>query len=435
MRAPATGPGSKIGPVYVNFGGPGGPGVGPVKQLAATRLARLRERFDVVSFDPRGVGANAGGESTPDIVCDFAPPPAPAPGDPASRAQYLDAFSQLFTDACLAQTGPVVTKMTTNNTARDLDRLRAALGVGKLTYHGVSYGSDLGAVYASLFPHRVRAMILDGGVFDTFRDYTIEAFLEEAAMHELALARVDQLCRRDPACPLKGRGVVDAADEILGKLRANPLPAPGGALLTARDAAIVLTAPLFNDRNRTGRIPALLVEALAGNYARWLPLAGATSEAIDPASAAYAAVFCNDLGPRRPAADFLPLLEAAESLYPRIGKYAELEIAFRTCQKWPTADLPIFRNVAGKVSTPILLIANDFDPATPIAWTRHLAHALGMEASLLRYQGIGHTATTLAVGPGVPCIDDHAMEYLIALKVPPAGTSCPALPITWQAPQ
>jgi hypothetical protein len=87
-------------------------------------------------------------------------------------------------------------------------------------------------------------------------------------------------------------------------------------------------------------------------------------------------------------------------------------------------------NVAGAVRTPILLVANDFDPATPINWTRHLAHALGIQSSILRYRGGGHTATSL--GAGVPCIDEFARRYLIDLELPAPASSCPALPVTFQ---
>jgi hypothetical protein len=121
---------------------------------------------------------------------------------------------------------------------------------------------------------------------------------------------------------------------------------------------------------------------------------------------------------------------AAEARYPRLGRHAELAVLLRTCQAWPAAAPPIFRDVAGKLARPILLVGNDFDPATPRRWARELGRALGMEASVVRYQGGGHTATRL-VFPGVPCVDAVVDRYLVELEVPAAGFACPAAPIVF----
>jgi pimeloyl-ACP methyl ester carboxylesterase len=368
------------------------------------------------------------------VHCDFTPPPAPILDDPASRAQFLDEHASRFAQACLAQSGAAVTSLGTNNVARDIDRFRAALGESRMNYLGVSYGSELGAVYASLFPKRVRAMVIDGGVTDTFGDYTMEMFIEEAAAHELALRHIASLCRRDPTCPIQGRGLIDAIDEVLARVRANPVPNPDGGVLSADDAAYAVLIQVAIE-SRWARLPAMVAEALAGNYTRWLVFAGIVTETIDPSLHAYAVILCTDLGARRPAADFVSQLLAAEALYPRIGRFAEMELLVRTCHKWPVANPAIFRNVATKVDTPILLVANDFDIATPINWTRHLARGLGMEASLVRYRGGGHTAVNLArAGGGVPCIDAIAQRYLFDLEVPDAGSSCPPLPIVFTPP-
>ncbi|MGN6110512.1 MAG: alpha/beta hydrolase [Kofleriaceae bacterium] len=427
VRAPATGPGESLGPLFINQGGPGGTGVDFLFLLAHTRLAPLRERFDLVSFDPRGVG-----RSEPTVRCDFESPAPPIPGDLADRARYLDEHAQRFADACVAQSGPLVKKIGTNNVARDLDRFRAALGASKISYHGVSYGSELGAVYASLFPKRVRAMVLDGGVPAVFGDYTMEIYAEEAAAHELTLQRVDELCARAPSCPLQGRRLVDAVDELLARLRANPVPSPDDPTIVLReaDAQLAISIMLFSDRNRWGVLPAMVKAALAGNYEEWFWYVFPPEQGVGADYQAYAAIFCTDLGARRPAADFLPQLMAIEAQYARLGKIAEMNLMTRTCHAWPVSDPPIFRNVADKVSTPILLVGNDFDPATPMNWTRNLARALGMERSVVRYQGGGHTATSIALR-GVPCMDAVARRYLEDLEVPPAGFSCPALPISW----
>jgi hypothetical protein len=202
-------------------------------------------------------------------------------------------------------------------------------------------------------------------------------------------------------------------------------------VLRAADAALALIIQLYTDRQRWGNIPAFVVEALANNWDRWLPYGSPPEPApLAPEWQVYASIFCNDWGARRPAADFVQQLLAAEGLFPRVGKFAELEVLLRTCHKWPAADLPIIRDVSRKLEAPIMLVANDYDPATPMNWTRHLARGLGMEGSVIRYQGGGHTATSLALR-GVPCIDAVALSYLHAQQLPPAGFSCPALPVTW----
>ena len=426
LRAKATG--DRIGSLFVNFGGPGGNDVDFLKFVADSRLAPLRERFDLVTFDPRGTG-----RSEPAVRCDFEAPPAPAPGDSAERAAYLDEHARRFAEACLAQTGPVVTRLGTNNVARDIDLFRAALGEKAISFHGASYGAELGAVYASLFPKRVRAMVLDGGTSDTFADYTVEAFVEQAAASELALERVGRLCASDLACPLHDAGLVAGLDQVMATLRESPVTSPDGTLvLGEREAGIVVYIQLLSERNRWGRLPAFVAAALAGDYEAWFNfvLPPEPGGGLDAFSQVYAAILCNDFGSRRPAAEFLPVLEAAEGLYPRVGKFVEFDVLLRTCQAWPAADPPTFRNVADKVKAPILLVGNNFDAATPINWTRHLARALGMEDSFLLYEGGGHTATSLALR-GVPCVDQLAYRYLFDLEVPPAGASCPALPVTF----
>lgn len=425
IRAKAKG--NRIGSLFVNFGGPGGGDHDAVLFLGNTRLAPLRERFDIIAFDPRGTSL-----SQPTVSCEYAPVPEPAPGDSAARAAYLDENAHRFAQACLAQTGQVVTKLGTNNVARDIDLFRAALGEKTLTFYGVSYGTEVGAVYASLFPKRVRAMVLDGGIWDTFSDYTIEAYEDEAAASELTLAHVDQLCRNDPSCPLHDTGLIAGLDQFMAQLRQAPVVSPDGTLtLRESDAGGAVYALLFNDRTRWQKLPAFVAAGLGGNYDPWFDyVQPPESVGIDPFLADYAAILCTDLGSRRPATEFLPELESIEALYPRVGRYAELEVLMRTCQAWPHADLPVLANVADKVKTPILLVGNDFDPATPITWTHHLAHTLGMEASLVRYEGGGHTASSFAT-QGVPCIDQLAHSYLFNLDVPPSGTSCPALPVTF----
>ena len=159
----------------------------------------------MVSFDPRGVARSRA------IRCDVNLPDLPFDADDATLAAALDDVSRRYAQACADQNGPFVNTVGTNNVARDIDMLRRALGERQITYAAGSYGSELGAVYASLFPERVRAMLLDGGIPPEFRDNFVEFWSEYAGGFELSFEHVDQVCRRDPQCRLADTGLVAAA--------------------------------------------------------------------------------------------------------------------------------------------------------------------------------------------------------------------------------
>ena len=133
-------------------------------------------------------------------------------------AEFFDEFGRRYAQACLDQNGPFVTHIGTMNVARDIDMIRRALGETQITYAAGSYGSQLGATYASLFPRRVRAMMLDGGISPEFRDFNVESWSEYSQGFELTFQRLDQLCRRDAGCRLRDSGAVAAMDEVLARL-------------------------------------------------------------------------------------------------------------------------------------------------------------------------------------------------------------------------
>jgi pimeloyl-ACP methyl ester carboxylesterase len=418
IRAKATMPDRRIGVLMTNPGGPGLSGVDFL--LAAVQdpfFARLRERFDIVSFDPRGVG-----RSRP-VRCEFDGGSIPAGASDEALAVFFDNFSRRFKRSCLEQNGRFITLLGTNQVARDMDALRLALGESQISYAGGSYGTLLGAVYASLFPQRVRAMVLDGGVTPEFQDYFVETWAEFSTAHEVAFQRLDQLCRRDSACRLNNDGPAAVLDEIVARLKTAPVTSPEGSVLTGDAVTQIVASLLISEANWL-----LIVEALAnaqlGDYEIFfllLPTLEASSDALFP-------VLCNDHGTRRPAAEYLPVDETVGASNPRFfGRFFVASMTAR-CTAWPQADVPVIRQVSQQLSTPILLVGNDFDPKTPLAGTRRLARALGMESSVIRYRGSGHTI----VGE-TECIDNAVEGYLEHLTLPGAGFSCPALPILFDA--
>jgi pimeloyl-ACP methyl ester carboxylesterase len=309
-----------------------------------------------------------------------------------------------------------------------MDVLRRALRESQISYVGLSFGTELGAVYASLFPKRVRAMVLDGGIRPDFRDGLVEFASEQTISFELTLHRLDLLCRQDAACRLHDSGVVAALDTILAQLAAAPVTAPDGTVLTARHVRSIV-ASLLSVESAWPLIVRAVADAQSGDYALFFQLIPAIST-VPLSNTAFFAIKCNDFGTRRSAAEYLPVSEAVGAVTPRLHDRLQVASVVSTCAAWPEADVPSIRPVQQRLANPLLIVGNDFDPNTPLSWTRSLAAALGVEHGIVRYQGGGHTIVTRAT----PCIGGIVSAYLFNLVVPEEGTACPARPISF-APQ
>ncbi|MEZ5285089.1 MAG: alpha/beta hydrolase [Vicinamibacterales bacterium] len=418
IRARTTNPAARIGVLVGNPGGPGVSGVDFVLGIAdAPPVAPLRARFDIVSFDPRGVKRSG------QVRCDFDRGTFPDASDDAALADYFDELGRRRADACFSQNGPHIGYLGTANVARDLDMIRRALGEARITYAAGSYGSELGATYASLFPERVRAMMLDGGIAPSFVDYNVESWSTYALGFELSFQRLEQVCRRDPACPLSGPGVVPVLDAVLARLRVAPVTGPGGLVLSAARLQDIVAALLGSERNWPLIVRALAAAAVGDDAVLLQLLPLVTGEPLH----ALLPIWCSDHGTRRPAADILRVDEAVGALTPRFfGRFFVADLV-AACSAWPPADSPRIKDVSRRMATPILILANDFDPNTPMIDARAMAQALGMEHSLLRYEGGGHTAFF----KGIACIDEAARAYLIDRTLPPPGSSCPAMPVSF----
>ena len=420
VRAKATDPNKRIGVLLTNPGGPGSSGVDFV--LAGTQapaFIQIRERFDIFSFDVRGSH-----RSRP-VSCAVQSPGDPAAVNEAELVAFFDDFSRHFAQSCLAQNGPFLLTMSTNTIARDMDVLRRALGERQISYVGLSFGTELGAVYASLFPKQVRAMILDAGVAPEFYDNLVEFAAEQTISFELTLHRLDRLCRQAPACRLRDTGVAAALDAVKAQLNAAPVTSPAGVVLDG-DKVADIVASLLSIESAWPLIVAALTDGQGGNYTRLFQFIPFIST-IPLANTAFFAIKCNDQGTRRSAADYLPMSEAVGKLTTRLHNQFQVASIMATCAAWPAADVPIIRNVQRQVANPILLLGSDFDPNTPLSWTRSLAFALGMERNIVRYQGGGHTVVTR----GLPCTHAVVKAYLFDLALPATGFTCPALPIAF----
>ena len=424
-RVPATDPANRIGSLFFNFGGPGGPAVDYLQAAGAGVFATLNQRFDIVGFDPRGVG-----QSTPAIDCQVDQEtqgiysvPVPTPLDIDVDA-YV-AKVQGYVDACVANNGEILEHVSTANVARDMDALRAAVGDEQLSYLGFSYGTFLGATYASLFPDRHRAMVLDGAVdADEYINDPFSHIATQTAGFETALARFAEACAVDQvAC--SGFGGTDpylAYDKLLAQADAAPIPADGYPAdprpVTADDIRAV-TSTLLYAKQFWGFLAAALAAAEDGDASLLRALLDQVVYA-DPTSTDR--FFAISAGEQRWPTDVDSYLErgAAEwAAFPHFwGNFAYSEIPWGL---WPVQDEDAFYgpyDVPASSPAP-LVVGTTYDPATPYSGSVAMVEALG-NARLLTMEGDGHTA----YGRNSACVDAATDAYLIDGALPAAGTVC-----------
>lgn len=428
-RLPATG--TRTGSLVLNPGGPGGSGVDYALQATYVTSEALRESYDVVGFDPRGVFRSAGVDCVDDPTLDEFSAADPSPDDGGEVAE-LERLSAALAEGCADD--PVAPFADTPSAARDMDVLRAALGEAELDYLGKSYGTVLGAVYAELFPQQVGAMVLDGAVDLTPREATdFQTAVEQAQGFEVALRSFVEDCLTQEDCPLSGTvdDGVGQVQALIGSLDAAPLPTgdPDRPLGQGLGLFAIL-GPLY----QYDLWPALrqgLAGALAGDGAVLLLISDLFSERREDGSyrgnagEAIYAVNCVDGGSdpegmqevRREDYDRLAevLTEEAPVLGPQLG-YGGL-----VCLDWPHEPVG-WPELDAEGAPPILVIGTTRDPATPGVWAERLAEQLE-PGVLLTYDGDGHTAYGTT---GAGCVDEIVDAFLLEGTVPADGEVCVA---------
>lgn len=419
-RLPAADPARRIGALLVNCGGPGCPAVGFLHQVGTLMFSEeIRDRFDLVGFDARGVEASGQLDCHPDYAAWYALDPSP--DDAAERAAWL-AAGRDFAMACAEHGGAVLPTMGTENVTSDMERLREALGEETISFLGLSYGTSLGARYADRYPHRVRAFALDSGL-PAFVDpvtfvpewvdgieRAFNAFLADCAATVTCAfssggnpgAAFDQLMVELDRAPLEveteigvrhvgQHAVLDAVDATLSRLDQWPILAGALAAAARGDGQPVLAlADGHNERN------------LDGSYG--------------PGNTVFLAVGCLDFPIARDSDAYLALAEKAARIAPRTGAYYATWVL--PCAFWPAPATPADHAPIAAGAPPILVIGALLDTQDAYQWSVDMVAYLE-SGVLLRNDGAGHPSYLNSA-----CVEAAVEAYLLDLTLPAPDLIC-----------
>jgi len=424
IRRAAT-DGDAIGSLLTNPGGPGASGYDLIADSASYAVsAPVLTAYDVIGFDPRGVGRSTA------VACldpaDMDHMLYDIPADPRGSDGWtaeLTARNEQFVQACEANSDGILPYITTDNAARDMDLLRAVLGDEKLNYLGYSYGTFLGATYAKLFPERVGRLVLDGAIDPSVSG--LDVGTTQAVGFESALRAYMMDCLSGSDCPFSG--TLDEAmgdlSTLLASVDANPLRASDGRMLGADSLMTAIIAALYSESNWTYLTQALS-DALSGDADMAFLLAdfynGRNDDGTyqDNSTEAFRAYNCMDY----PVDDSQADQDASDALIaaqaPTIAPYWD---GVDVCEVWPYAPTGVRERITADGAAPIVVVGTTNDPATPYAWSVSLAEQLSSGVLVTR-EGEGHTG----YNKGNTCVDTAVESYLVDGTVPQDGLTCSA---------
>lgn len=422
-RRPADAPATKVGSLLLNPGGPGGSGLELLEYFEDGAGEDLLASYDLIGFDPRGVGQstpidcgdgrNLDAYYIPDFVIE----------DQDSLEQAGARNRDLAAD-CRELTGALIGNVDTVSVARDMDVLRAVLGDEKLNYLGFSYGTQLGATYAEIYPANVGRMVLDGAV-----DFVLpgeEQSIVQAQGFENALTNFINWCLERDTCPLTGP--TDNARQQIGAVAKDALDRPyaGGGLTPINGNLMVygIVVTLYDEASweylelaLTETINEGTAEVFSELANFYLDRDSQTGEYLTNSTPVFTAINCLDAEPGEwTIQDQLDFAEAVEQASPTFGWWFSSGAG---CEGWPyTAEMHITSLDNAKTAAPMLVVGTTQDPATPYQWSVSLAERIG--ATLLTYDGEGHTA----YGRSNQCIVDAVDGFLVDGVMPAAGIVC-----------
>ncbi|MFT4259165.1 alpha/beta hydrolase [Microbacterium sp.] len=416
--------GTAQGSLLTNPGGPGASGYDLIADSLTYAVGGdLIENFDVIGFDPRGVGRSSAVKCFDAAEMDdylYAIPASPR-GSEAWEAELLEADKR-FADACDANSNGILPYITTVNAARDMDLLRAVLGDKKLNYLGYSYGTFLGATYAELYPERVGRLVLDGAIDPSIPGYDVGA--TQALGFESALRAYMQDCLDAGDCPFSGS--VDAAMADLGALLASvdamPLKNGDGRLMGADSLLTSIISALYS-QDSWSYLTQALDEAMQGDPSTAFFLADfyngrENGVYTDNSTEAFNAYNCMDYpiedDPDTEAATRKKIAEGA----PTVAPYWD---GPDSCSVWPYPPTGTRGEIHASGADPILVVGTTNDPATPYEWSEALAAQLESGVLITRV-GEGHTG----YNKGNVCVDQAVDAYFVTGEIPEDGLRCEA---------
>lgn len=421
IRLPAD-PAVREGAVLFNPGGPGGSGfdyVAGMGQAAAGEMAGLN-RFDLVGFDPRGVDRSGAIECVSDAVLDATMFPDDTP-DNEGEQFILDVSKAALARGCRARYGDTLALYSTENIARDMDAIRAALGDEQISYIGVSYGTYLGAVYATMFPDRVRAMVLDS-VVDTTGDTLVQQWTTQLAGFEGAFDNWAAWCEESSECAFTGPDVGGRWDALIARLDAQPVRAADGRWVNQAVMELATKSTLYSE-SMWPRLGTALADAEAGDGSGLLKLADIYNRrhadgTFDSIVQSFPVISCaSGLWPDTPP-DPAAMLAEIQAAAPRFARAVTLEDMRALCLDLIPHDVaaivPSYNGTA-----PIVLIGGRNDPATPFRYAEELTAAMGPSARLVTYTGEGHGQILNS-----SCVTAIEAAAIAALQLPAPGTVC-----------
>jgi pimeloyl-ACP methyl ester carboxylesterase len=421
-RHPAEDPSLRIGSLVINPGGPGTSGIDDLPNELSVLTPDLLERFDIVSFDPRGVD-----RSSP-VSCS-APPSAgsgsgstgagggsidPVPITAAERRALL-LNDQEFARQCQQYSAAILPYVGTVDTARDLDRIRQALGDTQLTFMGNSYGTLLGATYAELFPTHIRAMVLDSAIDPSLSTTAYAAGQAESLESEFTAFA--SWCAADTDCPWRPAG--DPTTALLSLIRASqsrPLTVASGGTAGPGQLYDTLLSGL-ESQSSWPTLAAALAQAETGNGAPAATITGGYQNGGSSNGAdAEQAIDCLDHPVGHNISSYPGLADQLARSAPVFGPL--LAWALLACAVWPVPATRQPAPVSDPGAPPVLVVGTTGDPVTPYQWSVDLAKEL-TGGVLLTWQGRSHVAYFYS-----PCVREIVQAYLMAGTLPAPGTTC-----------
>jgi pimeloyl-ACP methyl ester carboxylesterase len=418
-KVPARDRSGKIGTLFINPGGPGGSGLEYAAAASIVLGSPLLRKFDVIGWDPRGVG-----ESTPVrcltteqmdefIAADGSP-------DNESEIDALDRVSKTLADGCKVRTGKLLPHVGTKDAARDIDVLRGIVGDPELYYLGKSYGTYLGATYAELFPRNAGRLVLDGAVDPAMP--TDQVNMAQAKGFDTALEAFAADCA-DRSCSLGDtkEEVLDKVDKLLADTDANPLRGDGTREVTQGVAVLAVFFPLYV-KAYWPRLESAVEAGLGGDGRRLLALADdytgrEPSGFKDNSGEAIYAVNCIDHPDLTSVAEAKSREAAFKAASPRFGSY--LLWGSLPCASWPVKPVNRQHPIKATGAKPIVVVGTTRDPATPYQWSVALAQQLD-SGVLISRDGDGHTG----YNEGNDCVDEAVERFLLQGTPPKDGLQC-----------